>query len=165
MRQSKLSQVIVVFVFLFLLWPSICFGWMYRMAGQSMEPTLKNGQRIWLSNYSKDAGPGRGDIIIFKVDKKITASERLCKRIVGLPNETVIIKQGAIHIKDHENPNGKKLEEPYLGPQTVTEPDGVFIVPDGQYFVLGDNRGASLDSRKFGCVTRENLIGKITKIF
>jgi signal peptidase I len=160
MRHSKLTQVIVVLVLSLMFWPSICFGRMYHFSGHSMEPTLKNGQIFWCSKYSKDTNPARGDIIVF-IAEKITFG----KRIIGLPEEKVVVKNGIVYIINQTNPQGEKLDEPYLAPETVTEPDGEFLVPDGQYFVLGDNRGASRDSRQIGCIPRENVIGKVTKIF
>jgi len=126
-----------------------------------MEPTIKNGDKVWLSNYAKGTSPERGDIIAFTGEKESIS----LKRVVGLPSETVVIKGGIVCIVTQAKPQGEKLDEPYLAPGTVTGPDGEFSVPDGRYFVLGDKRGSSLDSRAIGCITRENVIGKVTKIF
>jgi signal peptidase I len=128
-----------------------------------MEPTLKEGQMILKSDYSKGTNPARGDIILFKAEK----SSKLpwIRRVIGLPKEKVVIKEGIVYIVNQANPQGEKLNEPYLAPGTITEPDGEFLVPDGQYFVLADKRGASRDSRQIGCIPRENVIGKVTKIF
>jgi signal peptidase I len=130
------------------------------LQGSSMEPAIKDGQKVMISNYAKGTDPERGDIVVFKAEKLT-----YIKRIIGLANEKVIIKNGAIFIVDSSEPQvEKQLDEPYLAPGTVTEPDGEFIVPDGQYFVLGDKRGASRDSRKIGCIPRKSITGKVVKI-
>lgn len=160
MRISKQGQFIVIIVLAMVIWPSLCFSGFLKVGGSSMEPALKNGQRVWVSNYAKETDPARGDIIAFEAEKLT-----LLKRVIGLPKEKVVIKEGIIYIVNQENLQGEKLNEPYLSPETKTEPDGEFLVPDGQYFVLGDKRRASRDSRAISCIPREKVIGKVTKTF
>jgi len=95
--------------------------------------------------------PGRGDIVIFT--PKTSAEKYFIKRIIGLPGETVEILNGEVYITNDHNPTGTKLEETYLNEsnkghtQSFSSGNKVFHVPEGEYFVLGDNRGASTDSR------------------
>jgi signal peptidase I len=95
--------------------------------------------------------PDRGDIIIFK--PRFSDEKYFIKRIIGLPGETVEIINGYVYVTNDTNPTGTKLEEPYLSEtnsgKTKSFPKGgkIFQVPEGEYFVLGDNRNASTDSR------------------
>lgn len=109
--------------------------------------------------------PERGDVIIFTPPNHTEDGEFFIKRIIGLPGETVSLKNGDVYIYNDAHPDGWKLEEPYLNSknQDQTYPqskqDASFTVPEGEYFVMGDNRRASLDSRRCfaesGC-TSEN---------
>lgn len=120
----------------------------------SMYPTIQGGDRLLLSPiplYSNK--PQRGDIITFK-----QGSIKLVKRVIGLPNETIDIVDGHITI------NGKLLDETsYLQPDIYTyafEDSLVqfpYVIPNDCYFMMGDNRENSLDSRKFGAVTRSHI--------
>lgn len=130
------------------------------MGGSSMEPTLRHGQKVWVSGYAKGANPERGDIIAFKVEKQVHV-----KRVIGLPGEKLIFENGLVYLMNQSTLQKEKLDEPYLAPDTVTEPDGEVTVPEGQYFVLGDNRGHSRDSRQYGCIPRKSIIGKVTKVY
>lgn len=95
--------------------------------------------------------PSRGDIIIFHPPQN--TSEFFIKRVIGLPGETIELKNGDVYIKNKEHPQGEKLEEPYLNSTNKgnTRPyrldNTIFEVPSGSYFVMGDNRVASSDSR------------------
>ena len=140
MRYRKLLRVIMVIALLFVLSHSLCLAGLLSIKGSSMEPTIKNRDKVWLSNYAKETNPTRGDIIAFTGEKESIS----LKRVIGLPSETVVIKKGIVYIVNQVDPQGENLDEPYLAPGTVTGPDGEFSVPDGRYFVLGDKRGASL---------------------
>ncbi len=129
----------------------------FIVEGSSMEPNFKNGQYLIideLSYFLRD--PKRGEVIVFRYP--IMPSEYFIKRIVGLPGETVNIKSGEVFITTKE---GKEiiLEESYL-PPTETTSGGTWSLGDGQYFVLGDNRGASSDSRFWGILPKKNIIGR-----
>ncbi|MBO4901996.1 MAG: signal peptidase I [Lachnospiraceae bacterium] len=120
----------------------------------SMETTIMTGDRIFgnrLAYMKKD--PARGDIVIFKFpdDEK----QLFIKRLIGMPGETLEMKDGIVYI------NGEALDEPYLA--TIPYGDyGPVTVPEGAYFVMGDNRNNSADSRywKQPFVYREKILGK-----
>lgn len=131
----------------------------HRVSGSSMEPNYHNGEYILtekVSYYFHE--PQRGDVIVFKfpLDKDFD----YIKRIIALPGETVTIRENHIFI------NGRELKESYLSPGTFTTghsaiPSGVtYTVPQGSYVVMGDNRERSSDSREWGPVPRENIIGR-----
>ncbi len=152
---------ITAFVILSLLFCSVLsLAGPVTIGGSSMEPTLKNGQKVWVSNYPGKTNPERGDIVAFKDEKLVNV-----KRVIGLPGEKVIIREGSVYIANQAETQGKKLDEPYLAPGTATGPDGEYAVPAGRYFVLGDNRGHSRDSRQIGCIPRESIMGRVTKVF
>jgi signal peptidase I len=123
-----------------------------QVHGQSMEPTLHSDQRLVVEKVSyRFHGPRRGDIIVLKSPQR--NSELLIKRVIGLPGETVEIKQGWVYI------NGQDLDEQYLERSTGGN-WGPIIVPPLHVFVLGDNRSFSNDSRAFGMVPIKNIIGR-----
>ncbi len=123
-----------------------------RVEGQSMEPNLHDNERLIIEKISyRFHPPQRGDIVVLRPPKG--ASVPLIKRVVGLPGEVVEIKNGHVYI------NGKVLEEDYLDQPTL----GIMlprVVPEDHVLVLGDNRRASNDSRAFGMVPYEDIIGK-----
>jgi signal peptidase I len=123
----------------------------FRIEGPSMKPTLHEGEYLIISKIVyKLHAPQRGDIIVFHHPQDPTRD--LIKRIVGLPGEEVEILNGQVHI------NGEALEEPYVtnwGGRTSRQQLG----PD-EYFVLGDNRPNSDDSRSWGGLAREMIVGK-----
>jgi signal peptidase I len=129
-----------------------------RVQGQSMYPTLNSGEhndRVIIEkykHYTKDYK--RGDIIILKSDK--TDKDILIKRIVGLPGETVEIKQGKVYV------NNELLTEEYLPRDIITNPSMKVEVEEEHVFVLGDNRENSTDSRILGAIPINDIIGKAT---
>jgi signal peptidase I len=132
-----------------------------RVEGKSMYPTLNEGNhndRVVIErfkHYTKDYK--RRDIIILKahnLDKDI-----LIKRIIGLPKDTVEIKSGKVYV------NGEVLKEDYLPEGVITNPNMKIVVPEGDVFVLGDNRGNSTDSRIIGPVKFDDILGKATYRF
>ncbi len=123
-----------------------------RVTGASMTPTLQNDQ-VLLCN--KLAQPDRGDIIAFYYNNKV-----LIKRVVGLPGDVVdITEDGTVCL------NGETLEEPYVSELAVGECDIQlpYQVPENRFFVMGDHRAVSIDSRStsVGCIAEENIIGII----
>lgn len=116
-----------------------------RVVGPSMNPTLKSGDIMILNKVSKI---DRFDIVVIKSDK---TPEVLIKRVIGLPGESVEIKDGKIYI------NGKVLKEKY-GSGNTSNFDYIEI-PKGEYFVLGDNRPISADSRLFGTFSKKDIKG------
>lgn len=120
----------------------------------SMEPTLDINDRIVVNKYIyffRD--PKREEIMVFRqVAPEDTPKKDLIKRVIGLPGETLEIKEGKIYI------NSKKLEEDH--PVNIDFSDfGPVVIPSNSYFVMGDNRPASADSRYFGFLPRKNILG------
>ncbi|MEE8582372.1 MAG: signal peptidase I [Dehalococcoidales bacterium] len=120
--------------------------------GSSMEPNLHNGQRL-LINKIAYSNPQRGDIIIFPPPHIANSEKDFIKRIIGLPGELIEIKDGVAYIND------VPLDEPYIA-DNASITMSLTLIPDGQYFVLGDNRGNSSDSRGGWTVPEEDIVGK-----
>ena len=125
------------------------------VSGSAMFPTLVNGQRITINKIDKNFI--RGDIIIFKYPKD--QSQLFIKRIVGLPGESLQIKNESVYIND------LKIDESgYLPAQVKTYGNAIgTTLKNDEYFVLGDNRTASSDSRIWGALKRELIVGKYVK--
>jgi signal peptidase I len=122
-----------------------------RVEGQSMEPNLHNNERLIIEKISyRFHPPHRGDIVVIRMPNR--HSDPLIKRVVGLPGETIEIRDGHVYI------NGQMLNEPYLEQLTYGD-TGPHVIAPGYIFVLGDNRGASNDSRSFGEVTISSIVG------
>jgi signal peptidase I len=136
--------VIVILIRMFIISP-------VRVEGTSMYPTLSNNEFLLLSKY--DQSYERFDIVVLKYK-----NERLVKRIIGLPGETVEYKNNTLYI------NGKEVEEPFINVNTddfKLSELGYDKIPDNYYFVVGDNRGSSLDSRVIGLINKKDLQGTI----
>jgi signal peptidase I len=130
----------------------------YVIASPSMEPSLLVNQRILVSKISYNFHePERGDIITFYPQGDREAIPYI-KRIIGLPGETVEIKQGVVYIHKGDG-TVLTLDEPYIK-EAPTRPYYGDIIPDNEYFVLGDNRNNSSDSRTGWTVKYEYIIGK-----
>ncbi|GAC1390973.1 MAG: hypothetical protein NVSMB46_01930 [Candidatus Saccharimonadales bacterium] len=131
------------------------------ISGPAMNPTILNNQKVHLDAYKKGATPQRGDIVAFTLKNISTdANKNVVLRIVALPGDHVIIANGTIKISSN-NPNGTVAKETYLTKNTTTPGQIDIILQQNQYFVLGDNRSNSLDSRQFGPVPLTNILGKI----
>ena len=104
-------------------------------------------------------GPERGEVIVFKYPKD--ESVYFIKRIIGLPGERVQLKGGAVTIFNKEYPDGFALDEKYLPGGTAAVGDGTFQVPQGDYFVMGDNRPSSYDSRNWGMLQAKEVVGLV----
>lgn len=118
----------------------------------SMEPNFYEGQRLVVNKAVYFFGdPERGDVVIFRAPNG--GQDDFIKRVIALPGDTVEVKNGAVYV------NGVKLDEPYIEnpPQYTMEEQ---VVPENNYFVLGDNRNHSNDSHHGWLMPRENLIGK-----
>lgn len=124
----------------------------------SMEPTLKPGDRIIVNKliyrYSQ---PKRGDIIVFKYPRD--PQRDFIKRVVGLPGETIEIKDSIVYINNNEIP------QPFLPPGLQFGSFGPVEIPEGSYFMMGDNRNNSEDSRVWGTLPSENIVGKAMFIY
>jgi signal peptidase I len=121
--------------------------------GSCMEPNFYTGQRLLVNKASYWFGePQRGDVIIFHHPQE--PSRILVKRVIALPGEWVEIRDGRVYIND------EPLVEPYVADQ-ANDFYHRTQVPDNCYFALGDNRNHSTDSRSWGVLPRENIIGKV----
>ena len=125
----------------------------------SMEPTLKPGDRVLVNKLSYDLHSiHRGDIVVFKRPPSEAADptiKDLIKRVIGLPGDRIEGRDGLVYI------NGQLLKEPYLPPGTVTSNLPMRTVPPGEYFVMGDNRGNSNDSRfGLGPIPAHLIVGR-----
>lgn len=142
-----LSILILLIIFI-----RTCLFNVYIVSGESMLPTMNHFEIALVSKIEKPSNFQRGDIIIFK------GEERYVKRIIGLGGDTISIKDNKVFI------NGVELQEPYLDADmhyVMTDLDEV-IVPENSFFVLGDNRGNSIDSRNgLGLPTYDDIIGKV----
>lgn len=120
--------------------------------GQSMEPCLHENERVIIDLVSlRWREPHRGEIVVLRLPNR--RSDPLIKRVIGLPGDTVAIRGGKVLVND------QLLDEPYLDQITPGRMPAT-VVPEAHVFVLGDNRGASNDSRYFGMVPYENVLGR-----
>ncbi len=120
----------------------------------SMVPTLNSGDKVFLSKITYTfSEPKSGDIIVFSRDND--PETYYIKRVIGLPGDTIDILDGKVYR------NGVELNEPYIA--EITEDTLSVTVPEGEYFVMGDNRNLSVDSKnpQFGNAKRENILGKV----
>jgi len=150
-----ISLAIIIPVRYFLIQP-------FYVKGASMEPSFHDHEYLIINEIDyRLNSPQRGDIVVFRYPKD--PSQYFIKRIIGLPGEKIKIKDSKIYIFNDQHPDGIALNEDVYLPedvQTLTSGKTEFVLDDGQYFVLGDNREASLDSRRFGAVPRRLIIGK-----
>ena len=131
----------------------------FFVKGASMESNFEDGDYIFVDELSYNFGhPTRGDVVIFRYP--LDQSQYFIKRVIGLPGETVEIKNNTVTIYNPQHPTGYDLAEPYLdkGQQTL----GTLKVKldDNEYYVLGDNRLQSSDSRRWGPVNRTLITGR-----
>lgn len=116
--------------------------------GHSMDNTLFDGEQLLLN---PSAEPGFGDILVFDY-----GGTYLIKRVIGMPGDTVTVVKGTLYV------NNIKYDEAYLSPECIErfkESSFVTIVGDDEYFVMGDNRDNSRDSRSFGCIPKDTVTG------
>ena len=151
-----IALVIIVPIRYFLVQP-------FFVQGASMDPTFADGQYLVVDEISyRFRSPVRGEVVVFKYPYS-TTNEYFIKRIVGLPNETVKISNNQITITNQDNPNDVILKEPYLSSSLVTdtyEKDEWSLKPD-EYFLMGDNRTVSYDSRRFGPIQKKYITGRV----
>ncbi len=133
----------------------------YVVSGASMEPNFHDWQYLIVDRISYDVGaPARGDIIVFDLPQN--ESKALIKRIVGLPGETVMLSGEKVTILNEKNPEGFTLEEPYLdSANLIAVNDLTMKLGADEFFVLGDNRRVSADSRVWGSLPRKDIVGRV----
>lgn len=131
----------------------------HKISGQSMMPNFQDGEYLLtekVTYYTRS--PARGDVVVFM--PPISDTDEFIKRVIGLPGEKVMVKEGHVYI------NGTQLIEPYIKDDVITS-GGPFLnygvefqVPDNLYFVMGDNRPNSSDSRYWGPITKKVMTGR-----
>lgn len=152
----KLALLAVITIFLvryFLFKP-------FYVRGASMEPNFFDKEYLIIDELTyRLKEPQRGDIVVFK--SPMNKKEYFLKRVIGLPGETVKIRDGQVMIYNEEMPDGFVLKESYLAAGLKTLPDASAALGDNKFFVLGDNRFSSLDSRMVGPIDGSTLIGRV----
>lgn len=151
----------------------------FRIPSESMVPTLEVGQRVLVDRISERFGsPERGDIMVFKPpagadDNRCgenhpanqgcplatdgTSEQNFIKRVVAVGGDRIAVRRGRVYI------DGVRQDEPYIRPDASCSECNLpvtVVVPEGQYYMMGDNRGASADSRVWGPVPEDNMIGR-----
>jgi len=145
-RDIFFTALIAILVVIFVVQP-------VKVEGTSMEPRLEPQDRIFVNKfvyYFSDVK--RGDIVVFWYPKDKTKS--FIKRVIGLPGETVEVRSGVVYL------NGEKLAEPYLAGEFDNDSSPLQVVLPDHYFVLGDHRNSSNDSRDWGFVPEQNIFGE-----
>jgi signal peptidase I len=160
-----LAFIIIVPIRVFLFQP-------FFVQGASMEPNFEDGQYLIINEFGfkqtdlkivnvdsfKDLDRQRPIVFRYPLDPK----KFFIKRVIGLPGEKIQIKNNEITIFNEENPNGFVLDEKsYISSSTTTKGDATVTLKDNQYFVLGDNRLFSSDSRMWGPVPKEDIVGEV----
>jgi signal peptidase I len=154
LRDLMLALIILVLVIQFVYRP-------VKVEGTSMMPSLEDQDRIFINKFTYQFGMGevrRGDTVVFSYPGD--PSKSYIKRVIGLPGDHVSIEEGTVSV------NGTKLDEPYVPAayrdnQSITE----LVVPDDCYYVLGDHRSSSNDSRSWGPVHRRHIFGKAVFVY
>ena len=148
-QTALISAGIFFFVYIFLVQP-------HKIKGASMFPNLRDSELLLTEKvYYYIQKPKRGDVIVFQAPNSNNVD--FIKRIIAQPRDTIKIENGIIYV------NNQKLDEPYETQDT--QGDLNVKIADNQYFVLGDNRSASSDSRSFGTIDRKSIKGKAWLIY
>jgi signal peptidase I len=132
----------------------------YVVSGASMIPTFYDYHYLIIDRVTYEfEQPQRGDVIV--LDLPSDTSRALIKRVIGLPGETVSLSGTTVTVSNAEHPDGFVLAEPYLDPNNLGGPTDMSVTlgPD-QYFVLGDNRRVSADSRSWGLLPKKDIVGR-----
>ena len=147
-----ISCAIIVPVRYFLVQP-------FYVKGASMEPNFYDHEYLIIDEISfRFRDPERGEIIVFRYPRD--PDQYFIKRVVGMPGETIEINNNRVVVYNNEFPNGTELQEEYLNGETTFGKEKVTL-GENEYYVLGDNRDSSLDSRSFGALERNEVIGRV----
>lgn len=131
----------------------------FIVEGKSMEPTLSPYEYLIIEKISyRLHPPSRGDIIVFDYPKN--PKIKFIKRVIALPGEKIVIKKGKVFIYNEMHPEGVQLQENYLPSFSETSGNISLTLKEDEYFVLGDNRENSSDSRTWGALLRKNIVGR-----
>lgn len=148
-----ISMAIILPIRYFLIQP-------FYVKGASMEPNFEDREYLIIDELSyRFRPPQRGEVVVFRYP--LEPREFFIKRIIGLPGEQVHIADGRVLITPPGQATAIALDEPYLAPGTKIEGTNSVKLGDSEYFVMGDNRGASLDSRVFGAISRSFITGRV----
>ena len=146
-----ISSAIIIPIRYFLIQP-------FYVKGASMEPNFYDHEYLIIDELTyRFRDPFRGEIVVFKYPRD--PSQYFIKRVIGLPGETVEVTGGNVIIYNTEHPNGVVVEEEYLDESTTGKVR--VTLGENEYYVFGDNRDSSLDSRSFGPITRDDVIGRV----
>lgn len=146
--QSIVEAVIILLVLFVFLWP-------VSINGTSMQPSLENKDRVFISRFSVWTDSfGRGDIVVFDAED---FDENMVKRVIAVGGDYIEIADGNVYV------NGEMLDEDYIAGSTYE--DIKLNIDNDQIFVMGDNREKSTDSRYFGTVDRDDVFGKVIMRF
>ncbi|MDE2037953.1 MAG: signal peptidase I [Patescibacteria group bacterium] len=127
--------------------------------GASMDPTFSTGQFLIVDRLTYDfEKPQRGDVIVFRFPDD--PSIYYIKRIIGLPGEIVVVKDGEVGVREPGATTTVAVPQPYVSPSHASHDDGVYPLGPSQYFVMGDNRAQSSDSRAWGPLDASLIIGR-----
>lgn len=149
----ELGRIFIVVILVFILINTF-IATIHVVSGSSMEPNFHTGQFIITNKLSYNTDlPKRGDVVVLRFPGD-PDHQKYIKRIVGLPGEQLTIKDGDVFI------NNTKLTESYIPAEIQTYPDMNVNIKDGEYFIIGDNRPNSNDSRFWGTARKDDFIGK-----
>lgn len=152
-RIVVLALAIIIPVRLFLVQP-------FYVKGASMEPNFYDHEYLLIDEISyRFREPARGEVVVFRYPKD--PRQNFIKRIVALPGERVELSQNHVTIRNNEHPLGFELPEPYLAPGTETIGTLSLTLGPDEYLLFGDNRSSSLDSRFFGPVSKQFMVGRV----
>ena len=153
-RDLAFSVLLAVILIVFIYQP-------VKVEGTSMMPALTDQERIFINKFTYRFGSGnieRGDLVVFWFP--LDRSKSYIKRVIGLPGDTVMIDHGTVYV------NGARLDEPYVpGEYRDRQSHSAETVPPDNYFVLGDHRSSSNDSRAWGTVERKYIYGKAVFVY
>jgi len=171
---STVSVIIAALTMAFLLVTFVFHS--YQVDGPSMQPSLQNGDRliVWkvprtIARITGNAYiPNRGDVIVFNESGlsgygQVNDTKQLIKRVVGLPGDRVVVKDGSLTVYNNDFPDGFQPDKtlPYGTAIDITNNDTDVVVKKDHVFVAGDNRDNSLDSRFFGPINADQIVGKL----
>jgi signal peptidase I len=142
-----------------------CTGWAFKIRTENMSPALKIGDTCVVNKFDGSA-INRFDIVVFQMPEDVkkmsgeTGDIKIISRVIGLPNEKIEIRQGKVYIND------KTLDEPFEKTLDTEKDFSAFVIPEDEYFLLGDNRPQSLDSRywKKPTIAKQDISGKVAEV-
>ncbi|MDH5442097.1 MAG: signal peptidase I [Candidatus Nomurabacteria bacterium] len=156
-RFAIIALIIVIPIRMFIAEP-------VSVEGTSMVPTFQDKDYLIVDEISYVFNdPDRGDVIVFEfpgTERKLGHGRLLIKRVIGLPSETVTLKNNVVTITNNDHPQGFVLDEPYLDNSVITSGAITTILGDDEYFVMGDNRPHSSDSRSWGSLHQRAIVGR-----